>query len=52
MVTATINEVISLKDYLANPPDHMDWVDGKLLEKTGMTVKHSMVSLGQLLAKS
>jgi hypothetical protein len=26
MITATITEVISLEDYLANPPDHMEWV--------------------------
>lgn len=43
MVTATITESISLENYLANPPDQMEWVDGKLLEKTGMKVKHSMV---------
>lgn len=43
MVTATITEGISLEDYLANPPDHMEWVDGQLLEKTGRTVIHSIV---------
>lgn len=43
MVTATITADISLEDYLANPPDQMEWVDGQLLEKTGMTVRHSIV---------
>ena len=26
---------------MANPPDHQEWVDGQLVEKTGMTIKHS-----------
>lgn len=43
MVTATITQGISLEDYLTNPPDQMEWVDGQLLEKTGMTVRHSIV---------
>lgn len=43
MTKATITEGISLEDYLANPPDHMEWLDGQLLEKTGMTVKYSIV---------
>jgi len=43
MVMATITEGISLEDYLANPPAHMEWVDGQLLEKTGMTVRDSIV---------
>jgi hypothetical protein len=40
---ATITEGISLADYLANPPDHTEWVDGQLLEKTGRTVRQSIV---------
>ncbi len=43
MVTATVTEGISLEDFLANPPEHMEWVDGQLLEKTGMTVRHSRI---------
>jgi Uma2 family endonuclease len=43
MVTATVTESISLEDFLANPPDRMEWVDGQLVEKTGMTVKHSRI---------
>jgi Uma2 family endonuclease len=43
MVTATITEGISLEEFLANPLDHMEWVDGQLLEKTGMTLRHSIV---------
>lgn len=47
MVTAPLvsNElrVFSLGDYLLNPPDHMEWVDGQLLEKTGMSAKHGRI---------
>ncbi|MEG4840880.1 Uma2 family endonuclease [Microcoleus sp. B9-D4] len=35
-------KVISLEEFLVNPPDRMEWVDGNLVEKTGMTFKHSL----------
>ncbi|MBD1937906.1 Uma2 family endonuclease [Microcoleus sp. FACHB-68] len=31
---------ISLEEFLIHPPERMEWVDGKLVEKTGMTSKH------------
>jgi Uma2 family endonuclease len=34
--------VISLEEFLIKPPERMEWVDGKLVEKTGMTFKHSL----------
>ncbi|MEG4799619.1 Uma2 family endonuclease [Microcoleus sp. ARI1-B5] len=34
--------VICLEQFLAKPPERMEWVDGKLVEKTGMTFKHSL----------
>ena len=43
MITATVTESISLEDFLANPPEHMEWVDGQLVEKAGMTVRHSLI---------
>jgi Uma2 family endonuclease len=43
MVTATVTEGISLEDFLANPPEHMEWVDGQLVEKTGTTVRPSRI---------
>ena len=47
MVTSTIvlnhSEVFSLEDYLQNPPEHMEWVDGQLVEKNGMTLKHGRI---------
>ena len=39
--TQLIN-VISLEEFLVKPPERMEWVDGNLVEKTGMTFKHSM----------
>ncbi|MCP2731070.1 Uma2 family endonuclease [Limnofasciculus baicalensis] len=41
MLTATlIKEDYSLEDFMVNPPPHMEWVDGELVEKNGMTLKH------------
>ncbi|TAF64369.1 MAG: Uma2 family endonuclease [Oscillatoriales cyanobacterium] len=34
-------QVISLEDFLVKPADRMEWVDGNLVEKTGMTFKHN-----------
>ncbi|MEP6487803.1 Uma2 family endonuclease [Microcoleus vaginatus GB2-A3] len=35
-------KVISLEEFLVKPPDRREWVDGNLLEKTGMTFKHGL----------
>lgn len=59
MVTSTVSdraESLSLEDWMANPPEHTEWVDGKLvekhpyfeedeksIEKSGMTLKHSRI---------
>lgn len=59
MVTnPVITENFSLEDWMRNPPEHMEWVDGKLVEKNsidwgdgqlvekkGMTLKHSRIQL-------
>lgn len=37
------SKVFSLEDFIAHPPDSTEWVDGELVEKTGMTFKHSVV---------
>jgi Uma2 family endonuclease len=34
---------MSLEDWMLNPPDGMEWVDGELIEKNGMTLKHSRI---------
>jgi Uma2 family endonuclease len=38
-------KVISLEDFLVKPPDRMEWVDGNLVEKTGMTFKHGLAQV-------
>jgi Uma2 family endonuclease len=35
-------KVIPLEEFLVKPTDRMEWVDGNLVEKTGMTFKHSL----------
>jgi hypothetical protein len=41
MVTATAAQKnFTLEDFMANPPDNMEWVDGQLVEKNGATLKH------------
>lgn len=37
--------VFSLEDYMSRPPDHREWVDGELVEKTGMTLDHGEIQL-------
>lgn len=46
MVTSIVSnpsEMRSLEDYMLHPPDNTEWVDGQLIEKQGMTAKHSRV---------
>jgi Uma2 family endonuclease len=35
--------VTNLEDFLLTPIEHMEWVDGALVEKVGMTLKHGLV---------
>lgn len=37
------SKFLSLEDFLLNPLAHMEWVDGQLVEKTGMTLRHGLV---------
>ena len=34
---------IPLEEWMQNPPDNREWVDGQLVEKNGMTLKHGNV---------
>jgi Uma2 family endonuclease len=46
MVTTNfIKDNFSLEDFMTNPPDGMEWVDGELVEKNGMTLKHGKIQL-------
>ncbi len=42
-IDSNVSEVFSLEDYMLNPPEHMEWVDGQLLEKNGMTLTHGRI---------
>lgn len=47
MVATPVNRAsptaLSLEEFIAHPPDGMEWVDGNSITKTGMTIKHSVV---------
>lgn len=43
VATTIVPENITIEEFMANPPEEMEWVDGKLVEKNGMTLKHSRV---------
>jgi len=42
-VISNSSQVISLEEWMENPPVGTEWVDGTLLEKNGMTLKHSRI---------
>ncbi|BAQ65682.1 Uma2 family endonuclease [Geminocystis sp. NIES-3709] len=43
MVTVITKPTFTLDDFLANPPNHQEWIDGELKETTGMTIRHSKI---------
>ena len=49
MVASTVvsnqSPAISLEEWMENPPVGTEWVDGELLEKNGMTLKHSEIQV-------
>lgn len=43
-MTLTVEQTkFTLDDFIANPPEEKEWVDGTLVEKTGMTIIHSKI---------
>ena len=44
-LTPNSTENLSLEDYLTHPPERMEWIDGNLVEKNGMTLKHGRIQL-------
>ncbi len=42
VTTAVVLENISLDDSTFSLPEHMEWVDGQLIEKNGMTLRKKM----------
>jgi Uma2 family endonuclease len=43
VTTAVVSENFSVEDVMLNLPEHMEWVDGQLIEKNGMTLQHSEI---------
>lgn len=43
MVTATLSTNVSLSEFLQNPIERMEWVNGELVEITGMTLRHGEI---------
>lgn len=43
MVTTPTKPNLTLEDFLANPPEHQEWINGKLQETTAMTIRHSKI---------
>ncbi|MEG4284537.1 Uma2 family endonuclease [Microcoleus sp. A006_D1] len=39
LATATVQDNLTIEDFMANPPDNMEWVDRQLVEKNDMTLK-------------
>jgi Uma2 family endonuclease len=36
-------KLYTIEDFVAHPVDDAEWVDGQVVEKTGMTVKHGVI---------
>ena len=46
MISSTIpnsSSIRSLEDWMHNAPENTEWVNGELVEKNGMTLKHSRI---------
>ena len=39
----THTQPISLDDWMENPPNSTEWINGELIKKNGMTLKHSRI---------
>jgi Uma2 family endonuclease len=50
MVAVLVKSALTLEEFLANPPEHQEWIDGELTETKGMTVKHSDIQAGLIIA--
>lgn len=40
LVSTQSDHQISWEEFILHPPERMEWVDGQLIEKTSMTLKH------------
>lgn len=41
MVATLVKTSITLEEFLANPPEHQEWINGEIKETTAMTIRHS-----------
>ena len=45
MTTSFVKENFTLDDFVASPPKRTEWVDGQLVEKNDMTLRHGEIQL-------
>ncbi|HAX76197.1 MAG TPA: hypothetical protein DCY88_10255 [Cyanobacteria bacterium UBA11372] len=43
LTTTERSKILTLEDYMLNPPDNTEWVDGQLVEKNGMAAKQGRI---------
>ena len=41
--TPESRKFLSLEDFLSHPPENMEWVDGKFIEKKNLTLRHAQI---------
>ena len=44
-IEPVVRDNFTLEDFMANPPDNMEWVDGQLVEKNDMTLTTGRIQL-------
>ncbi|MGK7872243.1 MAG: Uma2 family endonuclease [Xenococcaceae cyanobacterium] len=42
-ISSHVSQGISIEDSLYEPPENMELIDGQLIEKTGMTLRHAQI---------
>jgi Uma2 family endonuclease len=45
VTTSFVKENFTLDDFVASPPERTEWVDGQLVEKNDMTLRHGEIQL-------
>ncbi|MBF2056226.1 MAG: Uma2 family endonuclease [Cyanobacterium sp. T60_A2020_053] len=43
MIATLTRTSITLEEFLANPPEHQEWINGEITETTAMTIRHSKI---------
>ena len=42
-IVSNVSKVFSLEDWILSTPEHTEWVDGQLIQKDGMTLRHGQI---------